>query len=146
MSLDRFSATEPELASLVSTADSDALRSASRVAVELALVAAVPAVDSVDVIEGLASLRRGSFSNKVLRRRLEGLWQDLDRKAFGASEAHPSDYLKFFLAARAINALWYALDPDARSAAQGAIYEALHAVDDPTEIRKQTLRTLALLG
>lgn len=140
MSLDRFAATEPELASLISSATGDALRHAAREAAEVAVRSA--RVDNPQVARAVDQLRRADFGGYTDLTAIQAIWESLDEQAWALAETESDRYLSVFAQARAVNSLWYALQPEPVAAAEGALYEALHAVADPSALRTELVQIL----
>ena len=99
--------------------------------------------ESVD--RALAALRAGRYGDseeraavRALADRLDELGWDLKEKV-DAGEADQGDYLAAFRKARAATALWFALDPDARTAAIEGAYEGQAAADDGV-VRREIAR------
>jgi hypothetical protein len=140
--LNRFAATEPLLSRLVAESDRRALGSALKLAVNTALTRTSETQEGL-VAAGLALLMSGAFGEFQVRAELGLMVERLDKRAWEAADVDSSVYARLFARARAVNALWYALDPDVHVAAENAIYEALHAVPDPAALRTEVARTLA---
>ena len=141
MTLGRFPATEPGLADLVGAASDDILREAIGHAVRTAVRES--GIDNQAVVDGLGLLSAASYGESPQRNSLESVWRTLDQQAWILAEAESPEYPQVFGKARAVNALWYALDSEPRIAGEGAIYEALHSVDDSASLRNTLIRILS---
>lgn len=107
--------------------DDDALR-------RVALAAAAEAVRSVEledplIAEALAAAESQTFGDDALIKRLRDLADDIEDPYLSALDRDVVDeaMLVLFRQARAVTALYLALDDDIHAQAANAVYEALHA-------------------
>jgi hypothetical protein len=108
-----------------------------RIADEVASVAvAMAAIEDDRVRAAGDAIREGRFGDSSERTELRALVEELDMAAWelqrdvGAGDAEDEEYAAAFRRARAVNALWCALDADPATAARDAVYEASHAVGE----------------
>jgi hypothetical protein len=139
----RLNTVAPDLVERLEAEGQPELRRLTANVVEAALREQDVRDESVD--RGLEALRAGRFGGtedraavKALADRLDELAWDLQEQV-DAGEAEQDDYLAAFRKARAATALWFALDPDARSAAIEGVYEAQAATDDGV-VRRELAR------
>lgn len=125
---------DKELAACLERASSSQLRAAALAACRLALER-TGLTDPI-VEEGLKALANGNYSDVLLRSKLRSLVDRLDREHWRLKElieqgrADEPPYPSAFHKARAVNAVYAALDSDAFEAAADSIYEAYHATND----------------
>ncbi len=139
MSLTRLGTLDPELARRVLAAPEAACRSLAAGAAEAALsVVGAPADERL--LAAREAVRLGNVGDSHVRSALQTLVEELDEAAWDiqdqveAGRRPYEEYQSAFERARAINALWFALDPDPRVAAGEACYEALAAGVDADQL------------
>lgn len=108
-------------------------------------VAAVHAeLDGDPVQAALRALRADGDVDQALRQRLEELATRLDDEYFALDQqggAPKADVLALFFKARAASALAFAVAADAEQL-HDAFYEAIAAVEDPSELIRRTTEAL----
>jgi hypothetical protein len=130
----RLNTVAPDLVERLEGEGDPELRRLTANVVEAALREQEVRDESVE--RGLDGLRNGRYGDAEDRAAVKALADRLDELAWDlqdqvdAGEAEQEDYLAAFRKARAATALWFALDPDPRTAAIEAVYEAQAATDD----------------
>ncbi|WP_437685681.1 hypothetical protein [Sorangium sp. So ce176] len=131
----RLDSVSPTLAESFRRASSAKRRQAAVVACELAASSADLAGQEVGL--GLAALRGGAAGQPDLRQRLEDLAAHFDdeylRLNEEVDESRKAETLRLFSKARAASALAFALIHEPGELHE-AIYEAIAALDDPSEL------------
>jgi hypothetical protein len=135
----------PELADQLRSTGRDELR---RIATAMGdLAAKEVSLSDPRLDRALAALRGGPGGGKE-KVELQALVDELDEAAWQiqarvhSGQAPEDEYLKAFRKARAASAVAFALDPDPRTAATEAIYEAQAALGDVSPVRAAVLDIL----
>lgn len=135
----RMNQLEPGLRRMLIEASDEARR---RVALTVSRLAVSRAgISDPRLGAALEQLLRGKYGDSPERSALRALTEELDDAAWGIQDrvelgaADKADYAKAFMTARAVNAVWYALDPDPLAAAVEATYEAAAAIADALSLR-----------
>jgi hypothetical protein len=102
-------------------------------------------LDGAEIAAGLEALERGQFGDGPIRAAVWARAEAHDARYFDAEDE--GDLVTSeteFARARALTSLWYALSDDTDDAANGALYEASHAVGDAgrAELVEMVLREL----
>ncbi|MBO1347964.1 MAG: hypothetical protein EBE86_011420 [Hormoscilla sp. GUM202] len=145
MTENRLELIDPELSAYLLSASIAQQRYAAAIACEFAL--AKTGISATIIDEGLEAIKGGVPGNEMLRSRLESFINQLDEKQWDLQEkmaegkAQLETYIAAFQKARAVNSLYYALNPDAFTAATESLYEAQAATEDLA-----TLKSRILLG
>jgi hypothetical protein len=130
----RLSGIAPDLVEQLEGESEAQLRRTAEAVVDAALRATK--VGSGTVKQALAALQAGRHGALEERRVVKQLADRLDESAWDlqdrveAGEAGRDEYLDEFRRARAVTALWFALEPDPLVAAVEVAYEARAATDD----------------
>lgn len=130
----RLSSIAPDLVEQLEGEPEAQLRRTAEAVVEAALRATE--VGNGTVKQALDALHAGRYGAPEERRAIKQLADRLDESAWDlqdrveAGEADQDEYLDEFRRARAVTALWFALEPDPLVAAVEAAYEAQAATDD----------------
>lgn len=131
----RLNTISPELAKSFGKADPAKQRRA--VAVACAVAVSRVGLDDADVKTAIDSLLSENPISHTLRLKMEALSADFDNQYFAleddANETSHNVALGFFSKARAASAVAFALSENL-SELHEALYEAISALDDPTEI------------
>jgi len=131
----RLDTVSPDLAKSFEKADPATRRQA--VAAACALVTSRIGLNDADVMTAIDSLLSGNRIDHTLRQKMEALSAEFDDRylalADDADETSRNLALGFFSKARAISAVAFALS-DNLSELHEALYEAISALDDPTEV------------
>ena len=138
----RLDSRAPELAKALRGAPLALQRRAVIVACEVAT--ARVGLDADDVVAALGALRTDSGVDPALRLRLEALATRLDDEYLGLAQlgdAPKKGVLSLFFKARAASALVFAFSTDAEQLHE-AIYEAIAAVEDPSEVIRRSMEAL----
>ena len=122
----------PGLTDLLDSLTAAQLRTVARVVCVLAL--RETALYNEVIVDGLRALRAGQYGSRPLRERLRTLVEELDEAGWVMLDALDSgcasrrEYAAAFAAARGANALFVALNTDARRAAGEVLYEVSAAI------------------
>lgn len=142
----RLHSRAADLSHLIESAATDAQR---RIAVKVAetVMTAIP-IDEREIDHASADLAAarwggpGMHCATALADRFDDLAMDIQRQATGAADS--AKYLDAFRRARALSAVAFALDSDARIAALEAAYEAEAALEDLRPIRAIVTEVLGI--
>ncbi|MFY0578367.1 hypothetical protein ACN28S_32275 [Cystobacter fuscus] len=139
----RLDSISPDLAESFRHATPAHRRKATLVA--CTLVASRVGLEGEEVVAALAHLRQGGEVDRELLRKLERLSAQLDdeylRLEEEGDETKRPEVLRLFSRARAASALGFALSEDPGQLHE-ALYEALAAVDDATEVIRAVAEAL----
>lgn len=139
----RLASAFPELVECFLRAPVSKQRRAALVAIEIAASRAGLEGDEVNV--ALETLRRGEQADVALRDQLEALVSYLDDRYLrldeGGDDAAKAEALRLFSRARAAAALAHAFSDDVGEL-QEVVYEAINALDEPSEIVREVKRAL----
>jgi hypothetical protein len=140
----RLSTIAPDLVEQLEREPEPRLRALTEGVVDAALRATDVQDEAVE--RALEALRAGRYGDSAERDAAKRLADELDEVAWDlqervdAGEADQEDYLAAFRRARAVAALWFALDEDPPTAAMEAAYEARAATDDGV-VRRELAKT-----
>jgi hypothetical protein len=130
----RMNQLEPRLRQALIEASDEARR---RVALTVSRLAVSRAgISDPRLGAALEQLLRGAYGGSPERSAVRAMTEELDDAAWDIQDrvevgaADKADYMKAFMTARAVNAVWCALDPDPLAAAVEATYEAAAAIAD----------------
>ncbi len=139
----------PDLQELLEKADQNTQRKITLAVSELAIKESE--IDDPRLQKALELLQKERYGDSPERQAIKNLVDELDRAAWDIQGKWIEDsrilydkekYEKAFTKARAVNALWFALDEDSLSAVSETVYEANVAINDLEKLRSVIQKVL----